>query len=67
MFSPTIVIDGSVVGTWKRTVKKGTLAIELASFQPLTAAQNSAVSAAAERYGEYLGMPAALTRASRAQ
>ena len=67
MFSPTIVIDGSVVGTWKRTVKKGTLAIDLASFQSLTAAENSAVSAAAERYGDYLGMPAVLTHASSAQ
>ena len=61
VFNPTLVIDGHVAGTWKRTFKKGAVAVELAPFRALTPAENSALSAAAERYGEFLEMPVVLT------
>jgi hypothetical protein len=57
MFSPTMVIDGNVTGTWKRTFKKGAVVIEMAPFRALTRRENYALSAATERYGEFLGMP----------
>jgi len=60
VFSPTIVIDGKVTGTWKRTFKKGMVVIELAPFRPLTPAEINAFSSAAHRYGEFLGMPVVL-------
>ena len=63
VFNPTIVIDGVVTGTWKRTFKKGAVVIEVAPFRPLTPAENDALSAAANRYGEFLGMPVVLLRA----
>ena len=63
MFSPTIVIDGVVTGTWKRTFKGGAVVIETTPFRPLTAAENDALSAAADRYGEFLGMPVVLLQA----
>jgi len=56
-FDSTIVIGGQVVGRWRRTFKKGAVVIELAPFAPLTAAAGEAVTAAAQRYGEFLGMP----------
>ncbi len=67
MFNPTIVIDGHVAGIWKRTFKKGAVAIELTPFRALTPAENHALSAAADRYGEFLGMPVVLTRANSTQ
>jgi hypothetical protein len=56
IFSPVIVIDGRVAGTWKRTLKKDTVLIETNLFQPLSDVQNQALLAAQERYRRFLGM-----------
>jgi hypothetical protein len=60
MFNPTIVIDGVVTGTWKRTFKGGAVVIEATPFRPFTAAENETLSAAADRYGRFLGLPVVL-------
>jgi hypothetical protein len=60
VFNPTLVIDGKVAGTWKRSFKKGAVLIELAPFRSLTPVENQAISAAADRYGEFLGLPVML-------
>jgi hypothetical protein len=59
LLRPTIVIDGRVAGTWKRTVRKSEVDVEVSAFRPLAAA---AVSAAAERYGAFLGKRASVRR-----
>ena len=63
MFSPTIVIDGVVTGTWRRTFKGGAVVVETTPFRPLTAAENDALAAAADRYGRFLGLPVVLLHA----
>ncbi len=60
MLSPTIAVDGRVVGTWKRTFQKGGVVIAANPFIRLTAAQDRALAAAAKRYGDFFGMPAVL-------
>jgi hypothetical protein len=55
IFNPIIVVDGQVVGTWKRTLKKDALAITPSPFAKLTKAETRAIAAAAGRYGEFLG------------
>jgi len=60
MFNPTIVIDGVVTGTWRRTFKGGAVVVETTPFRSLTAAENSALAAAADRYGRFLGLPVVL-------
>jgi hypothetical protein len=55
VFYPTIVVDGQVVGTWKRTLKKDTLAISLSPFAKLKRAETLAIAEAANRYGKFLG------------
>lgn len=57
MLPSTIVIDGRVVGTWKRTFEKGAVIIASNPFRPLTAAERRALVVAAKRYGEFLGLP----------
>ncbi|HVO42566.1 MAG TPA: winged helix DNA-binding domain-containing protein [Aggregatilineales bacterium] len=57
LFNHTIVINSQVAGTWKRTFKKGAVVIESAPFVPLSAAEERAFKAAAQRYGEFLGLP----------
>lgn len=57
MFKPIIVIDGRVVGTWKRTLRKTKVLVQLEPFAPFSPAQMEAVVAAAEPYGRFLGLP----------
>jgi hypothetical protein len=56
IFAPTIVMDGQVVGTWKRVVKKRQVVITPSPFRPLTADERDALAVAAEGYGAFLGM-----------
>jgi hypothetical protein len=57
MFKPIIVIDGRVVGTWQRTLRKTKVLVSFAPFEPLSPAQLAATAAAAEPYGRFLGLP----------
>jgi hypothetical protein len=52
---PMIVVDGQVVGTWKRALKKDALVITPSLFAKLNKAESRAFQAAASRYGEFLG------------
>lgn len=52
-----IVLDGQLVGGWKRTIKKNTAQIELMLITELTKAQQRAVDRALSRYGEFLQAP----------
>ena len=56
MLPAAIVIGGRVVGTWKRTLKKDKLIIEANPFTAFSNAENSAFTAGARRYGEYLNL-----------
>lgn len=58
MFMLTIVSDGQVIGTWKRSVAKNRVVITPEPFRPMTHSQLAGFAAAAERYGEFLGLPA---------
>ena len=58
-----LVVDGQIVGTWKRTIRKDAVAIEIDIFTRLTKAENRAVIEAARRYGKFLGLPVALPKA----
>ena len=65
MLPATLVIDGRVVGTWKRTLKKDKVLIEANPFISFSDEENNAFAVAAGRYGEYLGLHAELqTRSS---
>ena len=55
IFSPTIVVDGQVVGTWKRTLKKDSVVITPSFFTRPKRAESQAFAAGANRYGEFLG------------
>ena len=55
MLSPCVVVGGRVVGTWRRTLARGTVSVEVAPFAPLKARAREAVAEAAARYGRYLG------------
>lgn len=58
MFSATLVIEGRIAGTWKRTFKKDKVVIEVNPFTPLSEAQSQAVAITAEHYGRFVGKSA---------
>jgi hypothetical protein len=53
--SPTIVVNGQVVGNWQRTIKKETVVITTSYFAEPDESAAQAVAAAAARYGSFLG------------
>jgi Winged helix DNA-binding domain len=58
MLSPAVLIDGRVVGTWRRTLARKAVAIAVRPFGRLTGRERDAVAATGDRYGEFLGMGA---------
>ncbi|MBL8205525.1 MAG: AlkZ family DNA glycosylase [Blastocatellia bacterium] len=59
VFTSTIVLDGQVVGVWKRTLKAGSVSLATTLFTKLTIAQTQAVAAAAQQYATFLNLPLA--------
>jgi DNA glycosylase AlkZ-like len=59
--SYVIVLAGKIVGAWKHTLKKDTVVIEINPFKRLTTSERRAVSAAAQRYGDFLQLAVVVT------
>lgn len=55
MFNPIVVIDGRVVGTWKRVLTKNTVEMTFSPFVNWSEAQAAAIRPAAERYARFVG------------
>jgi hypothetical protein len=51
-----IIIDGQIVGGWKREIKKDAVTVELDLITKLAKLERQAISAAAEGYGRFLGL-----------
>jgi hypothetical protein len=60
-FPHHLVIDGSLAGSWRRELKANSVMIEVAPYNKLSPAQTRAVMNAVDGYGEFLGLPAALS------
>ena len=52
-----IVVDGQLVGGWKRTLAKNGVVVDLVLSTPLTGAEQRSVDLAAKAYGDFLGLP----------
>lgn len=53
-----VVVDGRIVGTWRRKLRKDSVVIQVEPFAPLTRARKRAIAEAADRYGSFLGRSA---------
>jgi hypothetical protein len=58
IFKPIVVVNGKVVGTWQRTLKKDQVLLELNLLYPIQAAEKEAVAEKASVFGRYLDLPA---------
>jgi hypothetical protein len=53
-----VVLDGQIVGAWRRSVRKNEVMVETNLFHPPGAAERRALESAAAHYGEFLGLAA---------
>jgi hypothetical protein len=51
-----IILDGQIVGGWKRILKKDPVIVRLDLLTTLTKAEKQAITVAAEQYGKFLGL-----------
>jgi len=57
LLGPTILIDGRIAGTWKRTFEKKTVVINCQPYYPLNSSEREYVEAAANRFASFLRLP----------
>jgi hypothetical protein len=58
ILNPTIVIDGRIVGTWKRRLARREVVFSPALFAALSKPKTRDVALALRRYSEFLGLEA---------
>jgi len=56
MLGTCVVVDGRVIGTWRRTLARATVAIGLDLFEAPVPRARQAITAAAQLYGAFLGL-----------
>lgn len=56
ILSPVALVDGRVIGIWKRTLGKDAVAIAVRPFGRVGRGEREAVAKAAERYARFLGL-----------
>jgi hypothetical protein len=56
MFLPTVVVDGQIVGTWRRTARKRSTLVELEPFTRMTARAKAGFAVAAAAWGSFRGV-----------
>jgi hypothetical protein len=61
LLGPVLVVDGHVVGTWGRALRRASAVIKVEPFTGLGESERLGVAAAATRYGAFLGVPAVLS------
>ncbi|GAB1420898.1 winged helix DNA-binding domain-containing protein [Anaerolineales bacterium] len=60
VFQPVVVVNGAVVGIWKRQIKARYINIDLHAFSHFKSFED-AIQAEAEQYGDFMGLPVRLT------
>ena len=58
IFSPVIVAKGKIVATWKRTIKKDIVSVQVNPFTRLNGKQQNSVNRIIKSYGKFLEMKA---------
>jgi hypothetical protein len=64
-FYHAILLDGRLIGHWRHAFERERVKIQTQLDRPLDAAEMQALYVAIERYGQFLGVPAALDEQSR--
>jgi hypothetical protein len=65
-FSPVVVADGRIIGTWRHERAGAVIAVTVEPFSPLSSSHKERIAAEAGRLARYLGAPPSLTFAAAA-
>jgi hypothetical protein len=57
-----IVLNGKVMGTWNKALRKNTVEIRLSPFRKFGNEEQKALEAEVDRYGKFVGIPAVLVK-----
>lgn len=57
LLSNAVLIDGRIAGTWRRTLQKDKVIVDVVAHRGWSAAELGRVNRAARRYGEFLQLP----------
>ena len=57
ILGPVILVDGQLVGSWKRTLKRDRVILSFTLYATLSEPQSAALTEAVRRYGEFVGLP----------
>jgi hypothetical protein len=60
-FLSTLIMNGRVVGTWRRALSKKAVVLTMEPFVSLKKLEKKAFITAAERYGGFIGLPVTIT------
>jgi hypothetical protein len=60
VFDNAIVIDGQVVGLWRRTFRSKAVDVQCATYDPFSPPEHAAFIRALERFGDFWGLPVVL-------
>jgi len=52
-----IILDGQLAGTWKRTIRKNIVTVDMNPFKNLSDDENHALTMAGQHYGAFLQLP----------
>jgi hypothetical protein len=58
IFLPTVLVDGQIVGMWRRKMTMGNLTVAPTLFAPLSKRDTHGLDEAVQRYGAFMEMPA---------
>jgi Winged helix DNA-binding domain len=64
MFLSTLVLDGQVRGTWRKTINPKSVVIQTMQFVKLKVSEQKSFTLPLERYAQYLGVPTTFVWAS---
>jgi hypothetical protein len=57
LISHIVILDGQVVGGWRRTLNKDSVTVEITPIAKLTKTEERAIYAESERFGKFLKLP----------
>lgn len=64
VFQPTVVVDGRVVGTWRRRRTATGATVTMVPFEPIPVRAMAELNKVVAAYGQFLGVPVGLTASS---
>lgn len=61
LFTSALMMNGRMIGTWRRVLEKKSAAVEFRAFNKFTTAQKTAILKEANNYGKFIGLPVKAT------